>query len=66
MLAVAYYLQTIKDQLNEKREAGATVVEYALVIGGISILLVLGAAALNTGLTAFWNSVSAYLLTLVP
>ncbi|GAA5161694.1 Flp family type IVb pilin [Ornithinimicrobium tianjinense] len=65
MAAVFYALSTLKSQFGDK-ERGAGVVEYALVIGGISIVLVLGAVALNTGLVTVWNEIGAYLASLIP
>ena len=38
----------------------------ACVIGGISIVLVLGATVLNAGLNNVWADVSSYLTNLVP
>ncbi|MFB9732187.1 Flp family type IVb pilin [Ornithinimicrobium kibberense] len=64
MAALFYTLATLKARLGDK-ERGAGVVEYALVIGGISIVLILGATALNTGLTNVWNDIRAYLNGLV-
>lgn len=65
MAAIFYTLATLRARLGEK-DRGAGVVEYALVIGGISIVLILGAAALNTGLTNVWNDIRAYLNALIP
>jgi pilus assembly protein Flp/PilA len=66
MAAIFYYLATLQEKLSAEKEKGATVVEYALVIGGISIVLVLGAAALNTGLVTVWNEITTYLTNLIP
>lgn len=63
MSAIFYALVTLKEKF-EDRERGAGVVEYALVIGGISLLLVLGAAALNTGLGTFWTAIGNRLATM--
>lgn len=60
MAAGFYALATLKDKFGDK-ERGAGVVEYALVIGGISLLLILGTSLLNDGLRDFWTALGARL-----
>jgi len=54
--AIAYVLSVLSTERRE--EKGATAVEYALVIGLVSIVLVGLLAAFGTKLTAFLDTVT--------
>jgi Flp pilus assembly pilin Flp len=50
------YLRTIQ-WLNERQECGQTLIEYGLIIGLVSILLVVGLMLLGNQLTAFYINI---------
>ncbi len=54
--AIAYVMSVIAS--DKREEKGATAVEYALVVGGVSILVVAAVAAFGPKITTFVNGVT--------
>lgn len=46
---------------NARRQGGATLIEYALIISAIAIVVLLGSLAVTTDLTAFFDGVGTEL-----
>ena len=60
MAAMVVYLQSLVGRLRERQE-GQTMAEYALILGGIAVvviagILILGPAVESDGETAVWLS----------
>lgn len=62
MAAIFYSLATLKDKLQSAdKERGATAVEYALVIGLVSIAFIIALIGINGSLNNLINSITTWL-----
>jgi pilus assembly protein Flp/PilA len=60
MAAIFYSLATLKARLGDK-ERGATAVEYALVIGLVSLVLIVAIVGLGGGLATITANINTFL-----
>ena len=49
-----------------KDEAGATMVEYGLLVGLIALVVALGATVLGQDISTMFNNIGTYIQSLVP
>lgn len=54
----AFFSATLHEVQNRKNEKGVTAVEYALVVGGVCLLVVGALAAFGPKLTTFVNGIT--------
>ena len=45
-------------QARQRRDAGATATEYAMLVAFIALAIVIGIAAFGTALAAFWDQIA--------
>ena len=62
--AVAYLytlLSVVSDRLDERKDRGATAVEYGLLVGLIAVVIIGGVTALGLRLDAMFNAIAGRL-----
>jgi pilus assembly protein Flp/PilA len=68
MSGISAYLVTllyvVQDRFENRKERGATAVEYGLMVGLIAVAIIVAVVALGTKLTALFNGVGSKLPTI--